>query len=208
MKHNLFLVDDHSMLRNGLCSYLNEKTNWNVIGSFSDSKSCLEELNRIKGLNESFPDVIIVDIQLKNESGFILVENIKNYFPNIKVVIYSMFDTIGFKLQAKDTGANGLISKAASDDELVKCLNHVVNGENYFEENDESIQKELDSIIPFLKPNEKKVFELILQGKTNEQISDELFLGLHTVENYVSYIFNISNCKNRKQLIKKFSEPE
>lgn len=204
MKRNLFLVDDHSMLRKGLSSYLNEKANWNVSGSFSDSKTCLDELNRIKDQGLFLPEVIIVDIQLKNESGFNLVEKIKNKFPEIKVIIYSMFDTIGFKLQAKDTGADGLISKAASDDELVKCLNHVANGGKYFEENDESIQKELDSIIPFFKANEKRVFELILQGKTNEQISDELFLGLHTVENYVSYIFNITNCKNRKQLLKKF----
>ena len=104
-----------------------------------------------------------------------------------------MFDTIGFKLQAKDIGADGFISKAACDDELVKCLNYVVNGGIYFGENDASIQKELDSIIPFFKPNEKRVFELILQGKTNVQISEELLLGLHTVENYVSYIFNITN---------------
>ncbi|MDD7610389.1 MAG: response regulator transcription factor [Spirochaetales bacterium] len=204
MNHNLFLVDDHSMLRKGIISYLEEKTNWTVSGNFSDSKSCLAELNKLEKENSTLPEIIIIDIQLGKESGFNLVSAIKNSFPQIKIVIYSMFDTIGFKLQAKDTGAEGFISKASSDYELIKCLNLVKNGGNYFEESDISIQKELDSIIPFLKTNEKRVFELILQGKNNEQISEELFLGLHTVENYVSYIFNISNCKNRKQLIEKF----
>ena len=61
-----------------------------------------------------------------------------------------------------------------------------------------------EKIVSFLKENERRVFELVLQGKNNDQIKDELFLGLHTVENYVSYILNISNCKNRKQLIEKF----
>ena len=201
MTHNLFIVDDHFMLRKGIAAYLEEKTFWRITGTFADSKSCLEELNRTAS---ELPEIIIIDIQLGKESGFELVSQIKSAFPQIKIVIYSMFDTLGFKLQAKDLGAQGFISKASSDEKLVACLNTVKNGGSYYEENDLSIQKELDSIVPFLKENERRVFELVLQGKSNEQIKDELFLGLHTVENYVSYILNISNCKNRKQLIEKF----
>jgi len=201
MTHNLFIVDDHFMLRKGIAAYLEEKTFWRITGTFADSQSCLEELNRAAS---ELPEIIIIDIQLGKESGFELVSQIKAAFPQIKVVIYSMFDTLGFKLQAKDLGAQGFISKASSDEKLVACLNTVKNGGSYYEENDLSIQKELDSIVPFLKENERRVFELVLQGKNNDQIKDELFLGLHTVENYVSYILNISNCKNRKQLIEKF----
>ena len=220
MTHNLFLVDDHSMLRKGIAAYLEEKTDWRVIGAFNDSKSCMEELNRIlkatsqtsaqNGIfqlqNDShkFPELAIIDIQLGKESGFELLGRIKSEFPQIKIVIYSMFDTLGFKLQAKDLGAQGFISKASSDEKLVNCLNIVKNGGTYYEENEASIQKELDSIVSFLKENERRVFELVLQGKSNDQIKDELFLGLHTVENYVSYILNISNCKNRKALMEKF----
>ena len=207
MKHNLFLIDDHSMLRKGISAYLEEKTYWQITGSFTDSKACIEELQRLKNSNnpqEPFPEIAIIDIQLGKESGFDLVSHIKSEFPQIKIVIYSMFDTLGFKLQAKDLGAQGFISKASSDEKLVTCLNTVKNGGTYFEENEPSIQKELDSIVPFLKLNERRVFELVLQGKSNDQIKDELFLGLHTIENYVSYILNISNCKSRKALINKF----
>ena len=199
MTHSLFIVDDHFMLRKGITAYLEEKTFWRITGTFADSKSCLEGLK-----SSEHPEIIIIDIQLGKESGFELVSQIKSAFPQIKIVIYSMFDTLGFKLQAKDLGAQGFISKASSDEKLVACLNTVKNGGSYYEENDLSIQKELDSIVPFLKENERRVFELVLQGKNNDQIKDELFLGLHTVENYVSYILNISNCKNRKQLIEKF----
>lgn len=218
MTHNLFIVDDHFMLRKGIAAYLEEKTFWRITGTFADSKSCLEELKRAEVAANSnartessatqdasaFPQIIIIDIQLGKESGFKLVSQIKSAFPQIKIVIYSMFDTLGFKLQAKDLGAQGFISKTSSDETLVACLNTVKNGGTYYEENDLSIQKELDSIVPFLKENERRVFELVLQGKSNEQIKDELFLGLHTVENYVSYILNISNCKNRKALMNKF----
>ena len=161
MTHNLFIVDDHFMLRKGIAAYLEEKTFWRITGTFADSKSCLEELNRAAS---ELPEIIIIDIQLGKESGFELVSQIKSAFPQIKIVIYSMFDTLGFKLQAKDLGAQGFISKASSDEKLVACLNTVKNGGSYYEENDLSIQKELDSIVPFLKGNERRVFELVLQG--------------------------------------------
>lgn len=202
MTHSLFIVDDHFMLRKGIAAYLEEKTFWRITGTFADSKSCLEKLE-----SSVLPEIIMIDIQLGKESGFELVSCLKTKFPQVKVVIYSMFDTLGFKLQAKDLGAQGFISKASSDEKLVTCLNTVKNGGTYYEENDLSIQKELDSIVPFLKENERRVFELVLQGKSNDQIKDDLFLGLHTVENYVSYILNLSNCKNRKQLIEKFCSP-
>ncbi len=204
MTNNIFLVDDHFMLRKGISSYLEEKTPWRVSGTFADSKSCLQELQRHKDEGGSLPSIVIVDIQLGKESGFELVEAIKNQFQGVKAVIYSMFDTLGFKLQAKDVGADAFISKAASDRKLVECLNVVQSGGTWYEENDISIQKELDSFVPLLKENEKRVFELVLQGKSNSQIKDEIFLSLHTVENYVSYILDISNCKNRAQLIEKF----
>ncbi len=202
MTHSLFIVDDHFMLRKGIAAYLEEKTFWRITGTFADSKSCLEKME-----SSALPEIIMIDIQLGKESGFDLVNCLKSKFPQVKVVIYSMFDTLGFKLQAKDLRAQGFISKASSDEKLVTCLNTVKNGGTYYEENDLSIQKELDSIVPFLKENERRVFELVLQGKSNDQIKDDLFLGLHTVENYVSYILNISNCKNRKQLIEKFCSP-
>ena len=204
MKKELFIVDDHFMLRKGIASYLEEKTLWKVSGTFSSARECLKELSKAGENKEKLPEIIIIDIQLGKESGFDLAREVRNTYPQVKIIIYSMFDTLGFKLQAKDLGVKGFISKAAGDKELINCLNIVHSDGIYFEENDISIQKELDSIIPILKENEKRVFELILQGKTNTQIKDELFLSLHTVENYVSYILNITECKNRNQLIEKF----
>ena len=204
MKKELFIVDDHFMLRKGIASYLEEKTLWKVSGTFSSARECLKELSKAGENKEKLPEIIIIDIQLGKESGFDLAREVKNTYPQVKIIIYSLFDTLGFNLQAKELGVKGFISKAAGDKELINCLNIVHSDGTHFEENDISIQKELDSIIPILKENEKRVFELILQGKTNTQIKDELFLSLHTVENYVSYILNITECKNRNQLIEKF----
>ena len=213
MKNTLFIVDDHSMLKNGLKNYLETNTDYVVTGTFADGTECLAELQKrllkkaagIENPANIMPDMIIVDIQLANEeSGFMLVQELKSKYPQIKVVMYSMFDTWGFVLQAKDLGVQGYISKVASDEELVRCLNIVRDGGTYYEKKSESIQKELESILPVLKKQEKIVFELVLQGKSNKQICDQLFISLHTVENYISYLIKLAGCKNRDELIEKY----
>ena len=214
----LYIVDDHPMLKNGLKLYLEANTSWKVNGTFSSGNECLEQLQKIlleiasqrqnkdaQKTLPALPDLIIVDIQLMNdESGFTLVQKLRSLYPNIKIVMYSMYDTWGFILQAKDLGVQGYISKIASDEELVKCLECVKNGGTWYEKKSESIQNELDSILPVLKKQEKTIFELLLQGKTNKQISEILFISLHTVENYISYLIKLTSCKNREELIEKY----
>lgn len=211
MKNTLFIVDDHSMLKNGLKMYLEENTNWSVTGTFSNGSECIASLQKIMlenaaGIsNKIMPDLIIIDIQLiEGESGFTLVQQLKKQFPQIKIVMYSMYDTWGFILQAKDLGVQGYISKVASDEDLVRCLNIVRDGGTYYEKKSESIQNELESILPVLKKQEKIVFELVLQGRSNKQISDSLYISLHTVENYISYLVKLAGCKNREDLIEKY----
>ena len=131
MKNTLFIVDDHSMLKNGLKNYLETNTDYVVTGTFADGTECLAELQKrllkkaagIEDPANIIPDMIIVDIQLANEeSGFVLVQELKSKCPQIKIVMYSMFDTWGFVLQAKDLGVQGYISKVASDEELVAAI--------------------------------------------------------------------------------------
>ena len=201
-QNTLYIVDDHSMLKNGLKNYLESNTKFTVTGAFAGGAECLDALKNEKS---ELPEIIIIDIQLaENESGFTLVKELKKLNPSIKIIMYSMYDTWGFILQAKDLGVHGYISKVASDEELVRCLSVVQAGGTYYEKKSESIQSELESITSVLKKQEKVVFEMALQGKTNKQIADELFISLHTVENYISYLIKLAGCKKREELIEKY----
>lgn len=201
-QNTLYIVDDHSMLKNGLKNYLESNTKFTVTGAFAGGAECLDALKNEKS---KLPEIIIIDIQLaENESGFTLVKELKKLYPSIKILMYSMYDTWGFILQAKDLGVQGYISKVASDEELVRCLSVVQAGSTYYEKKSESIQSELESITSVLKKQEKVVFEMALQGKTNKQIADELFISLHTVENYISYLIKLAGCKKREELIEKY----
>ena len=202
MKNVLYIIDDHNMVRNGLKAWLENHTQWSVAKDFASSKECLECL---KGVPETdLPEIIIVDVQLINETGFSLVKQITEKWPQIKCIMYSMFDTTGFVLQAKDSGAKGYISKAAKEEELVHCLEVVQNGGTYLEQYMMDAQNKIDSIVSVLSKQERNIFEALLQKKTNKQICDELFISPRTVENYTSRLYAKIGVKNREELIEKF----
>lgn len=211
MEKSLFIVDDHNMLLKGLKSYLEENSDWKVSGTFTSAGDCLCQLEKIRtggdGLHDvDFPQIIIVDVQLGKESGFELVEKITKGWPDIKCLIYSMYDTPGYILQAKESGAKGYISKVAREEELLLALQTLYEGGQYIEKRMESLQKKLGSVDSLFSRQEKIIFEKLLQGKSNRQIAEELFISSHSVENYVSFIYDKTNVKNRTELIKKFED--
>ena len=202
MKNVVYIVDDHNMVRNGLKAWLENHTQWRVEKDFASSPECLECL---EGLSETaLPEIIIVDVQLINETGFSLVKQITQKWPQIKCVMYSMYDTTGFVLQAKDSGAKGYISKAAKEEELAHCLEVVQNGGTYMEQYMSEAQNKIDSIVSVLSKQERVIFEALLQEKSNKQICDELFISPRTVENYTSRLYSKIGVKNRDELIEKF----
>ena len=207
MEKSLFIVDDHNMLLKGLKSYLEENSDWKVLQTFTSAEECLCALEKINSGGEgAFPQIIIVDVQLGKESGFELVEKITKGWPDIKCLIYSMYDTPGYILQAKESGAKGYISKVASEEELLLALQTVFEGGQYIEKRMESLQKKLGSVDSLFSRQEKIIFEKLLQGKSNRQIADELFISSHSVENYVSFIYDKTSVKNRRELIEKFED--
>ena len=115
-----------------------------------------------------------------------------------------MFDTTGFVLQAKDSGAKGYISKVAKEEELARCLDVVQEGSTYLEQYMREAQNKVDSIVSVLSKQERNIFEAILQEKTNKQICDELFISPRTVENYTSRLYAKIGVKSREELIERF----
>lgn len=206
MKNVLYIIDDHNMVRNGLKSWLEGHTCWKVEKDFESGNDCISFLKELSPDNEIFPEILIVDVQLVGESGFSVVKEISKAFPQIKTVMYSMFDTAGFVLQAKDSGAKAYISKIAKEDELARCLQIVQAGGTYLEEHMISTQNKISSIVTMLTKRERNIFEAILQGKSNQEICDELFISSRTVENYTSRLYAKINVKSREELISKYSK--
>lgn len=206
MKNVLYIVDDHNMVRNGLKMWLEKYTEWKAPHDFSNGEDCLKFLEQLSPEHSDFPEIMIIDVQLIGETGFKLAKDINTKFPQIKIVMYSMYDTAGFVLQAKDSGAKAYVSKIANEEELAKCLEIVQSGGTYLEEHMIQTQNKISSVVNILSKQEKNIFKSILQGKTNSQICEEFFLSERTVANYTSRLYAKINVKDREELIEKYSK--
>lgn len=195
----MIIVDDHAMMRNGLRSWLIENTSWKNI-RLADSVESAKNL-----LAEEVPEICIIDVQIGNEDGFALLDFITKNYKTVKSVMYSMFDTPAYVSQAKTLGAKGYVSKASSEEELVNCLEAVSRGETFIDEKMEKSFEKIDEIIRFMTKTERRVFQEILKGKNNAQISEMLDISNHSIECYVSRIYDITGIRNRDQLRSHFS---
>ena len=132
--------------------------------------------------------------------GELISSNGLAIYSNTLNSMYSMYDTAGYIMQAASAGVKGYISKVASEEELVRCLETVLSGKEYFEGKARGSLEKIEKISPLLTRQEKRILEKLLQQKSNEEIAGELFISLHTVENYVSYIYDKLCVKSRAEL--------
>ncbi len=198
-KNTLFFVDDHNMMIRGLENWVEKNTSFSTIGSAGN----IEEARKF--FQTRLPEICIIDIQLGEENGFELLEYMTSNFPQIKCVMFSMFDSSVYISQSKVLGAKGYVSKASSEGVLLKCLEIVRNGGIFIEEKMLSKYQKIEEISKFMTKREIQVFEEILKEHSNEQIADNLKMTVHSVECYVSRIYDITNCRTRIQLIKEFN---
>ncbi|MBQ0050791.1 MAG: response regulator transcription factor [Treponema sp.] len=202
MKNTLFIVDDHLIVSKGLKTWIESNSHWTVMDIAGDSEETLFKLENCP--KENLPEVVIFDVQLKEEQSFDLIKAVLKKFPEIKAVVYSMFEITGYAMLAKECGAMGYVSKAASEEEFLKCLETVQRGEEYIQQNlVPRIEKAFDAA-RFLTKRERRVFEEIINGSTNEQVAKNLNIGMHTAEIYVSRIFMKLGVRYREDLIEMY----
>lgn len=200
MKNTLLIVDDHSIVRKGLKAWLEENSDWKVTMLTEASKDTLDFLSKTK--DENLPEIIIFDVQLKDEMSFELIKSVSEQYPQIKGIVYSMFNTTGYILAAKESGAKGYVSKSLPEEELLKCLTLVQKGEEYFPlEEPEKITK-AEQVMELLTKQQKRVFEEMLMGRSNEEIAKSMGLKLHSVEVYINRIYEKLGVFSREDILK------
>ena len=197
-QHTIYIVDDHDMLQIGLKNFLESKSDSKVIGTAKtiDSTKAL--------LDSQLPDLIIIDIELANENGFVFAAYIKTTFPDLKIVMYSMHDENDYILKAKELKLDGYISKASESEEFLKCIKNIYSGNSYIEERLIQNQKVIDEAMCLLTKKESIIFQEMIQGKSNAEIGKILNLSKHSVEVYVTTIYEKTFCDNRTEFLSKY----
>jgi two-component system, NarL family, response regulator DevR len=201
-KQRILLVDDHEVVRLGLKSLLERHPQFDVVGEASSAREAMEIVNN------THPDVVVMDIRLPGTSGIEACEEITGRFPEIKVIMLTSYAEDEMLFSAIRAGASGYILKQIGGEDLVRALEAVGRGEamldptvtqRVFQEVRRAVKEEEASAFAHLSQQEKHVLLLVSEGKTNREIAKSLFLGEGTVRNYVSSILSKLGVNNRAE---------
>lgn len=188
----VLLAEDHTIVRKGLCSLLNETKTIQVIGEAENGRITLELVENLH------PDIVVMDISMPLLNGLEATRQIKKRFPETKVLILTMHVNEEYIFEIIDVGASGYIVKKAAPEELIMAIKAVAKGETFFSPSVSSKivnkilrEKNLKKNRPFYSPltdREREVLQLIAEGHTNRKIADMLFISPKTVETHRSHI--------------------
>ena len=213
----IVLVDDHSLVRDGIRALLESEEDLRVIGEGADGAEALTLVQEKK------PDVLIIDIRMPKMTGIEAVQRLKAANSDVKCIILSMHDSEEYILQSVAAGAKGYLLKDTGKVEFIKAIHTVQNGGKYYSgdisnvlvnnllnpsaKSAESTTTEARTSKPFdLTNKEIQVLELVLSGLTNKQISEKLQNSKRTVETHRFNLMRKMEVKNLMDLSKKAQE--
>ncbi len=189
MATRVFLVDDHTVVREGLRAILNQQPDISVVGEAGDGR---EGIRKCRELN---PDVVLMDIALPGLNGIEVTRQIRKQMPSCRVVILSIHSSREHLHQAFKAGASGYLRKDSSGREVVDAVRTVQKGRRYLglpimdDVVDGFLLSEIgqaSSPLERLSVREQEVFQLVVSGKSSAQIGELIYLSPKTVETYRS----------------------
>ncbi|MBO8170169.1 MAG: response regulator transcription factor [Thermoanaerobacteraceae bacterium] len=199
-KIKLVVVDDHEMVRVGLGHILRGEPSFEIVGE-ADSP-----LKAIEIVEQTCPDVVLMDIRFPEGNGIEACRELKNKCEKLKVLMLTSYSDDEAILSSIMAGASGYLLKQIASDELIDSIKKVARGQSLL---DPSITgKVMDLVKKFprerqekdiLTPKEKHILLLIAEGKTNNQIAQEMYLSPKTIKNYVSNILSKLGLSNRAE---------
>lgn len=199
---NILVCDDHVALREGVNSILKQNLGVNIYAEANDGKEALMQLK-----NQNF-DVILLDISLPDISGLEMINLIKEKWPTVNILIYTMHPVQSHGVQSIRSGANGYLSKGAPMDELLLAIRTVAQGKKYIVTElatllaDEVTHQENSMKKPKLSKREKEILLKLASGLSNRTIADELIISEKSVSTYKKRITDKLKTKNNADLTK------
>lgn len=198
------IADDHQMFIDGIKSLL--KGNKNMLVSVEATNG--EQLLSL--LKEQQTEVILMDVNMPVMDGIEATKQVKKLFPEIKVIMLTMFSSKDYIEKLLRVGANGYVLKNTGKEELTTAIEKVMQGESYFsKEVTERIMEGLQGKKAENNPHmvelterEKDVLRLIAQELTSHEIADKLFISFHTVETHRKNLISKLQVKNIAGLVK------
>lgn len=186
----LLLVDDHLIVRRGLASLLDDEPDLSVVAEAGSGEEAISMAAEHK------PDVVILDLRLRDMSGIEVAAELKGF----QILMLSSFMQEEDVRRAFDAGVLGYVPKDKSSEELLDAIRAVGNGDQYLAP-EISLLLARSETSHSLSDRELQILQLIAKGKANKQIGDMLTLSENTVKNHVKSILNKLNAKDRTHAV-------
>ncbi len=196
MKISVFIVDDHFMVIEGIKSLLQNEQDIEWMGHATKANSCLAYLQ----LHQ--PDVVLMDINLPDQSGTDLCKQVKQLYPAIHILGLSTFNQQHIIRNMMDNGASGYVLKNANKEELLTAIKKVAFGKIYYSPDVTVSLRTQGNHTPIISRREKEVLLLIAEGLTNAEIADKLFISITTVNTHRKSLLAKFDASNTASLIK------
>ncbi len=196
----ILLVDDHSMVLEGMKAILSQIPDVEVIATASNAFKAIEMLRRSPEINLVFSDINLPDI-----SGIELCTKIKKEFTQVHVIGLSTFNQRSFVSQMIANGASGYLVKSADLEEITEAISQVMAGKMYFSSDisNNNLNQINTEEAPTLTRREKEILLLISEGKTNNEIAEKLYISHYTVDTHRKNLLLKFEVNNTAQLVKK-----
>lgn len=208
-KIRLLLIEDNRLLREGLTAMLNEQNDMTVINSIGNGENILDLMRKYK------PDIMILDLGLRNRSSINIVKLVKKNFISAKIIIMDLIPTQADVLEFVQAGVSGFILKDATVKDFIKTIRSVYDGIQVLPTNltgslfSQIVEHALNEANPVEVMNavrmtnrEKQVIELISEGFTNKEIAQKLHLSTFTIKSHVHNILEKLALNTRVQIAK------
>ena len=189
----IVVADDHPVVRGGLVAMLRTISGLDVVGEASDGDAA------VHAVLEHGPDVILMDVRMSGKDGIEATRQIRELAPDCRVLMLTMYDDDATVFTAMQAGAQGYLLKEAEQDDIVRAVHSVVAGEAifgpgvaarvlaYFSDPPRAVAAEYP--FPELTDRERRVLDLLAQGRRNADIAAQLYLSPKTVSNHLTVIF-------------------
>ena len=200
----IVIVDDHTLVRQGLRRIIGEMADLEVIGEAGDGLELLKLLEKIT------PHMILLDISMPNLRGNEAIREIKALHPEVKILILSMHKEKEYLYQAISAGANGYFLKEDADTELFTAIETIRRGKVYISPllsgdvaDDWAQTYREKSKLPYepdnLTTREREVLKMIAEGKSSKTIAELLFISVRTVERHRANLMDKLSLKKNRQ---------
>ncbi|SDG49066.1 two component transcriptional regulator, LuxR family [Dyadobacter soli] len=215
MPIRILVVDDHSVVRQGIITLLEDEEDLIIAGEASDGDEVWDMVEKVK------PDVILLDLTMPRMPGLDVIKQIVPVFPSARILVFSMHNNSDYMLSSALSGASGYLEKDTSRDEMLRAIRAIAKGEFYFPPYASSViiknllkqlarvpdarpaQEEVQekSIWKIITPREQQILKCLTEGMSSKDIAEKFDISSNTVANQRASIMKKANVKNTAELI-------